>query len=669
MPGFLNTLKVPLDNVYSLIDHFSKPNPKHIRNNAEYEIAHIRNKAVISIFLFMILNFTLTAYLNLQTYKLNILRSLCCVIVIFIQVISCKYHHQIFQVFITLASAAYGPIIVTTNYQGMQKVWFSALVTPIFNYVFTGSLWHFIFQSLIQAIYANTIYYSVLEEAVTFLPPAVFSADLTEAMNLALLYFVVVLTLIYYWMDKVFQRISIVEKKKDEFENQRTFLLGFSHELRNLINSLAGNVKLARLEALTERGKELLLNAEVCGELLLHLVNNILDTGKVEIGELEINPVPTRLYDTLEKNWGICSELIRMKNLKGKINIQKNLPTTVMIDHYRLTQIFLNLVGNAIKFTERGSIEMSVSWISHSDTVNEQCFQPYPFNYISGDDEGLFEKNKSFSLLDGDILTLDLHHRKIDRTTLQYHPYSQKGILKVVISDTGCGMSNEETAKLFQKFTQVTSDMSKRKLGTGLGLFITKQLCQRMQGEIRVFSQKDLGSSFIFCIPADVVQDENEHLHDLESMKNFLKSQNLKAMIVDDAPFNHIVLTTFFNNIGIETVAIASNGLEAYQKYAELCERGNRPDIVTMDLYMPVLDGKEAARKIRRFENEKCIKPCFMPIISGNCSESEIAECLNKKGNIKADAFLKKPASIEELVQVLGRHFIKKSTNNSFSTS
>ena len=143
----------------------------------------------------------------------------------------------------------------------------------------------------------------------------------------------------------------------------------------------------------------------------------------------------------------------------------------------------------------------------------------------------------------------------------------------------------------------------------------------------------------------------------MESLKKYIAAQNLKAMIVGDIPFNCSILKSFFDKLGIDVIEIAQNGLEAYQKYLKYIEKGERLDVVTMDLDMPVMSGKESARRIRRVEMEKRLKPCFLPIISGNCSESEISECISKNGNIRADEFIKKPATVDELLRAIGIYF------------
>ena len=653
------------DYASHFIGKLTNPNPAYVKDQIQYELATMRNKSVLFVQILLMLLYIADTIINQTPVKVNITRFGASILIIFVLAISCKYHPQIFKAFFTSLCLAYGPLIMLVGEEGIIKAWLSGLILPASYYVFSGSLGHFIVQIIIQNVFLTKLYLVPMERALLYLPPEVLLETLKQVSVRISFYTVFFVMFSHYFMQKASQRVLAMEKKKDELESQKTFLLSFSHELRNLINSLTGNIKLASLvENISPRVKELLLNAEVCGEVLLHLVNNILDTGKVEIGELEINLAPTRIYDTIEKVWGVCSELIKRKNIQGKIKIPNDLPKTLMIDHYRLTQILLNLVGNSIKFTESGTIDINISWINSEQTPTEKCFQPYPFNERDEHDEGLFEKQKSFSFLDPNLMILDFTSRRINPSLLRKSitiTGSGKGILKIVVSDTGCGMNEHEINQLFQKFSQVSSDATKRRLGTGLGLFITKELCTKMQGEIIVFSKKNKGSSFILCLPVDSVPEEDNHeeLWDLEYLRNFITSQKLRAMIVDDISFNHTVLKCFFDKLGIEVIDIAINGLEAYQKYVELTQQGDRPHIITMDLDMPVMDGKEATRRIREFESQQGLERCFLPIISGNCTESEIAGCLDNQGSIKADCFIKKPASLEELLRVIGQHFIQ----------
>jgi len=524
----------------------------------------------------------------------------------------------------------------------------------MFAYLSIGSIRYFIIQLSLQTLISNVYYPKKFTEAIVFMTPEQLTQAMSYANNLTTMFLIILMSITDYLMQQAMVKITVTEKKKKEFENQKTFLLGFSHELRNLINSLTGNVKLAGSELLTDRAKELLLNAEVCGELLLHLINNILDTGKVEIGDLEITYSPTRIYESLEKIWGICAELIKRKNLQGRFTIQRNLPKTIMTDHYRLIQIFLNLVGNAIKFTNSGSIDLNVEWIDHYQTVNDRCFEPYPYNEDEHD-EGLFNKKQMFNFIDPDYIALNTSSRKPLEKYLKNGVARRNGILKVTVRDGGCGIPREHLDNIFQKFTQVTTDSSKRKLGTGLGLFITRQLCQKMKGEIRAYSKENEGSCFIFCIPVEVV---HEKTHDFEVLKEKISKKRLTSMLVDDITFNHTILRGFFDQLSIGVTDIAVNGLEACQKYAHRIRQRERPHIITMDLDMPIMDGKEASRKIRQLEIENNLEPCFLFIISGNCTESEFNECLDKSGKIRANAFLRKPVSIEDLVRTLGSHLV-----------
>lgn len=481
---------------------------------------------------------------------------------------------------------------------------------------------------------------------------------LKQSYNLIFVIFHIIVILMSNLMNQANHRIVLTEKKKEEAEKQKTFLLSFSHELRNLINSLTGNIKLASLDHhISGRVKELLKNAEMCTELLLYLVNNILDTGKAEVGDLEVDPKPTKIYDSFERIWGVCSELIRRKDLRGTMKIENDLPRTILADPYRLTQIFINIVGNSIKFTDRGSIKINIQWIKDTQEVTEQCFKPYPFNDEDDQDEGLFEKDQDFSVFKGNYLVLDTYNRKVLAEEVQPSSDTSQGILKVAITDTGCGMEKEATKKLFNRFTQVTSDASKRKLGTGLGLFIIKELCKKMNGDIKVFSKEGKGSCFVFCIPITPVKEEQQELMSAAYLKGVAETNRMKAMIVDSSLFNHLVLKTLFKKLGIEVIAEIINGVEAVEKYYMLTRAGNRPRIVLMERDMPVMDGREASKKIRDFELREGLGSCFLGLMSQDCDEIESKQCLDIRGQIRADSCLRQPVISEDLVTALASYF------------
>ena len=549
----------------------------------------------------------------------------------------------------------------------IQLGYLAAPVLSMLQYILTGSFTHFIVQFLIQIILLNTILRSAMEEAVYYMEPQEFTQTLTQSTNtiLALTFFFTLL--VHCFQKRAYSKAWESERENRNLEKQKVFLLSFSHELRNLLNTLTGNVRLASLdEYLSEKAKELLRNAEICGELLLHLVNNILDTAKVDIGELEVDLRPTKIYDVLEGIWSICSELIRQQGLRGKMTIQKDIPKTLLVDHYRLTQVFLNIVSNAIKFTDSGSVNITVEWKSGLQEVNEKCFLPRPFNHKDEQDEGLFEKSQVFNVFEDNSLVLDFRRRKIDKTQLRYYmthgapgaTHTHKGVLKITITDTGCGMPEDAVAQLFNKYTQVTTDPSKRKLGTGLGLFISRQICEKMNGVIRVFSRVDKGSCFIFCLSTESSRDQSETVLNIEAFNQAASNKELKVMIVDDIPFNQMILKSFFDKLGVKVVSVAKDGVEACRNYQRHTGAGERPHIVSMDLDMPIMNGKKASQKIREYEMQEGLDGCCLMIVSGNCIESEIAECLNAEGRIKADSFLKKPTKMEDIMRVIGRRFL-----------
>ena len=143
-------------------------------------------------------------------------------------------------------------------------------------------------------------------------------------------------------------------------------------------------------------------------------------------------------------------------------------------------------------------------------------------------------------------------------------------------------------------------------------------------------------------------EEEENNLNNMLEI-NRLRNVNHRVLVVDDDHFNNMVVSKFFQKLGVEAVATARNGLEAYNKYLEAVEERSPYTIITMDIEMPKMNGKTAAQKIRQYEKKNGLKPCYILMISANCLESEINECTDKNGLIMADAFLKKPISPEEL--------------------
>jgi CheY-like chemotaxis protein len=317
-------------------------------------------------------------------------------------------------------------------------------------------------------------------------------------------------------------------------------------------------------------------------------------------------------------------------------------------------QIFLNLIGNAVKYTEKGSVNIILDW--KKKIQKEE-------NLITG--RQLFERIEND---ENSYITIGIESRKWERNEDNCDEFP--GILKITVTDTGCGIEAEKLTNIFERHqTQDETDV-KARLSPGLGLYITKQLCHRMGGDITVSSFVGEGTTFVTCLPVKPVKAEKGgKIMTLGSFTELANWWKFRVLVVDDMNFNINILSNYFKKIGLPTTEIAQNGLEAVEKYIKYALEGNRFQIVTMDVEMPKMNGKEAAHKIREFEKKCKLKPCLLIMVSGNCSESEINECLIKDGEIGADYFLKKPATFDDLFNVISRHFSTKLYNRENNSS
>ena len=528
-----------------------------------------------------------------------------------------------------------------------------AFVIPLFIFYMSSNPFCTAIAGVMQIFIFHTKYKLLLAENIMELGPDIFAEKFVTALTFPFILLIMFFTITLHHLKQSTVNHARAKRIAEEaVENHKTFIFSFSHELRNPLNSLLGNLQLVLMNDIPSNSKDMVRTAQICGELLLQHINNVLDTGKYEIGKLEINAAATNTYQLFQRVWTFSQELIKRKGLFGHLKIERKVPQIVIADSQKITQVLLNLIGNAVKFTEAGSIQVTVEWLNDSK-VNEMCFQPVPYNDI---EEGVFEKEENLYMLSLNrnlsqssqhlVLYNSRYSFNIDETiSLQR---DVKGILKIIVKDTGCGMKKEALDLLFQKFSQVSQDISKRQTGTGLGLFITQEICKKMSGEVRVYSKENVGSTFVVCLPITSAPNQREEKVSTLQVQSILRQKKVKAIIADDSPFNVSLIRGFFERIGVEIVKTAVDGSDAVEKYIECVNAGKTVDIVTLDIDMPKMNGLEACQRIRQFERSSRSSQTKVVVISGNYSENEVGKYLSKDGLWRVNHFLKKPLLFED---------------------
>ncbi len=366
---------------------------------------------------------------------------------------------------------------------------------------------------------------------------------------------------------------------------KENFLANMSHEIRTPMNGVIGTIDLLNTTALDEEQHRHVQTIKKSSETLLNILNDILDLSKIEAGKLELKNKPIRIKNTMEKLYALFSQQAQSKDINLYYHMDKNLPEKVKIDETRLLQVLSNLTSNAIKFTDGGgSINISLKTIVKT---------------------------------------------------------GKKNIIKVVVSDSGIGISQENIRKLFSSFSQIEDSSTKTFGGTGLGLSISKEMCKLMGGDIGVYSALGLGSSFWFTFEAfdtneDVIDDE-ELLKSDVVITNFFSDRVPVVLLVDDNMVNRQVAGEILKKSGCE-VELAVNGQDAINK----AKRRNY-DVIFMDIQMPDMDGVTATRKIK----ELGIKN-LAPIVAMTAySMKEDKERFIKSG---LDDYISKPIKANELL-------------------
>ena len=410
------------------------------------------------------------------------------------------------------------------------------------------------------------------------------------------------------------------QKAEDASRAKSDFLANMSHEIRTPMNGVLGMAQLLEMTTLDEEQTDFVQTIKGCGDSLLNIINDILDFSKIESGMLELEEKVFDLEDTVIAVVKLMESLAIAKQVELKYTIAPDVPTTVIGDRTRLRQILLNLIGNAIKFTKQGQVEMTV----HGK------FKPI-----------------------GIDLSTDL---KSDRN------YE----LNFAIADTGIGIKKEQIDKLFQAFTQADSSINRKYGGTGLGLAISKRLVELMGGTIWVESMgsmggyppsdwisvsqaDDQGSVFYFAIAVSIPVSKAEIIRQSQQApsldSNLIYPElainfPLRILLVEDNSVNQMVAQLLLKRLGYQ-IDTVENGFEAIQ-----ATQNKRYDLILMDLQMPKMDGLTATKLIRsRPLNSKA----QIVAMTADAMPEDRQACFDAG----MDDYITKPVVLSEIIQLV----------------
>jgi two-component system, sensor histidine kinase and response regulator len=386
------------------------------------------------------------------------------------------------------------------------------------------------------------------------------------------------------------------------------FLANMSHELRTPLNAILGFTQLMqRHPALTLEHQKYTEIINQSGEHLLGLINSVLEMSKIEAGRLTLTEVEFNLHNFLDSLVAMLQQKVIAKGLKLSFDYDRNLlPQYIKTDENKLRQVLINLLGNAIKFTEKGQITLRVEY--------QELSRDIPTNQNSN-------------------------------SAIQYH-------LFFAVEDTGYGIAPEEIGKLFKPFQQTITGKQAQE-GTGLGLQISKKFVELMGGKISVTSELNQGSCFQFYIQANVpeaVAIAKLYSPILNEIVIAPENNNYRILIVEDNPTNRLLLSNIISRLGF-AIKEAENGKQAIAIWQEW-----QPDLIFMDMRMPIIDGYQAARQIRTQElnhqNRENSPPTKIIAITASAFQQQKQECFDAG----CDDFISKPFRSEEILDTLAQH-------------